>query len=69
MCTMKIWEYLKTKKLTIEMLGKMLNHFHIINLDIEYGGDTQLNWKSSITTWNSLQILMKSNNDALVSPI
>ena len=32
-------EYLKTKKLTIEMLGKNAQPFRI-NLDGEYGGDT-----------------------------
>lgn len=52
-------EYLKTKKLTIEMLGKNAQPFRI-NLDGEYGEIRRLNWKSSIITWNSLQILMKS---------
>ena len=33
-------EYLKTKKLSIEMLGKNAQPFRINPLDGEYGGDT-----------------------------
>ncbi len=54
-------EYLKTKKLTIEMLGKCSTIPWSIQMG-EYGGDTQL--EVSIITWNSLNI-DEINNDAL----
>mgnify|MGYP000248285954 CR=1 FL=1 len=60
-------EYLKTKKLTIEMLGKNAQPFRI-NLDGEYGGDTPVELEVFHNHLEFFANIDEINNDALVHP-
>ena len=58
-------EYLKTKKLTIEMIGKNDQPFRI-NLDGEYGGDTPVELEVFHNHLEFFANIDEINNDALV---
>ena len=58
-------EYLKTKKLSIEMLGKNAQPFRI-NLDGEYGGDTPVELEVFHNHLEFFANIDEINNDALV---
>lgn len=60
-------EYLKTKKLSIEMLGKNAQPFRI-NLDGEYGGDTPVELEVFHNHLEFFANIDEINNDALVHP-